>query len=64
MNAPPAYAPSGTAELSVALLTGPTLAPATARFAVDLRSMAPPERGAGRLANRTLDENPIPAPSW
>ena len=34
---PSAYAPSGAAELPVVLLTGPTLAPAAARFAVDLR---------------------------
>ncbi len=34
---PPPFAPSGARELPVALLTGPTLAPAAARFAVDLR---------------------------
>ena len=33
----PAYAATGTKQLPVALLTGPTLAPAAARFAVDLR---------------------------
>ncbi|WNG45420.1 peptidase S41 [Archangium minus] len=33
----PPYAPTGRTELPVALLTGPTLAPAAARFAVDLR---------------------------
>ena len=34
---PPPYAPSGAAELPVALLTGPALPPAAALFAVDLR---------------------------
>jgi C-terminal processing protease CtpA/Prc len=34
---PPPFAPAGTRELPVALLTGSTLAPAAARFAVDLR---------------------------
>ncbi|NMO17399.1 peptidase S41 [Pyxidicoccus fallax] len=36
-NRRPAHAATGTAELPVALLTGPTLAPAAARFTVDLR---------------------------
>lgn len=34
----PPYAPSGQAELPVAVLTGPALSPAAARFAVDLRA--------------------------
>ncbi|WP_275900272.1 S41 family peptidase [Pyxidicoccus trucidator] len=34
----PPYTASGAAELPVALLTSPTLAPAAARFAVDLRA--------------------------
>jgi C-terminal processing protease CtpA/Prc len=34
---PPPFAATGNKDLPVALLTGPTLAPAAARFAVDLR---------------------------
>lgn len=34
---PPPYAAAGPADLPLALLTGPTLAPSAARFAVDLR---------------------------